>query len=224
MQKIVEEYKKPFVDVHHLEAHCLVTRLAGVEIQDESTNGTDISNASTTAVSSSDSEEAVFQPKIEYPFLALLLSGGHTALHLVRGLGDFTALGGGIDDSLGEAFDKAARLVGLPLNKCSGGVAVENAARLGNPLAVPMSVPLRDSRSCDFSYAGLKNAFRVEVMKARDALGLQVDSTNAPSVSREAVNDVVVSNFHCVAIALTICCTRLFLIMWLRICALPSNT
>lgn len=54
-----------------------------------------------------------FQPKVNFPFLALLVSGGHTSILLCRGLGDYTVLGATLDDSLGEAFDKASRLLGL---------------------------------------------------------------------------------------------------------------
>eukprot|EP00605_Chrysophyceae_sp_TOSAG23-4_P001797 GSChrysophyteH1.ASY1.ANO1.1986.1 assembled CDS len=104
-QELALKYSKPFVTVHHLEAHCLTARLAGRP----------------------SGQLRHFTPKVPYPFLALLVSGGHTNLMVCRGLGLYEALGGTLDDSAGEAFDKAARLLGLPLSS-SGGAAIEAAA------------------------------------------------------------------------------------------------
>ena len=101
-------------------------------------------------------------------------------------------LGGTLDDALGEAFDKAARLLGLTCSS-SGGAAVEAAAKLGDESSYPMTVPMRTKLNCDFSYAGLKNAFRMAVQSAREKEGLDVDSTNAPANQMEESPTIVVS-------------------------------
>ena len=133
-----------------------------------------------------------FTPKVEYPFLALLASGGHTSILLCKNLGEYEVLGGTLDDALGEAFDKAARLLGLTCSS-SGGAAVEAAAKLGDESSYPMTVPMRTKLNCDFSYAGLKNAFRMAVQSAREKEGLDVDSTNAPANQMEESPTIVVS-------------------------------
>ena len=136
--------------------------------------------------------QGLFTPKVEYPFLALLASGGHTSILLCKNLGEYEVLGGTLDDALGEAFDKAARLLGLTCSS-SGGAAVEAAAKLGDESSYPMTVPMRTKLNCDFSYAGLKNAFRMAVQSAREKEGLDVDSTNAPANQMEESPTIVVS-------------------------------
>ena len=97
-----------------------------------------------------------------FPYLLLLVSGGHCQLLFVRGVGDYRRLATTIDDAAGEAFDKTAKLLGLGF---PGGPAVEAAARAGDPLAVPLPRPLLGSAEPHFSFAGLKSA----VLRARDA-------------------------------------------------------
>ena len=97
-----------------------------------------------------------------YPFLLLLVSGGHSQLIAVDGLGDYTRLGSTIDDAAGEAFDKTAKVMGLGF---PGGPQVERWAKDGDPTAVKLPRPLLDRESCDFSFAGLKTA----VARAYDA-------------------------------------------------------
>jgi N6-L-threonylcarbamoyladenine synthase len=94
-------------------------------------------------------------PDLEFPYLLLLVSGGHCQLLEVRGVGDYRRLATTIDDAAGEAFDKAAKLLGLPY---PGGPAVEELARAGNPSAVPLPRPLVGSAEPHFSFAGLKSA------------------------------------------------------------------
>lgn len=88
-------------------------------------------------------------------------------------------LGGTLDDALGEAFDKAARLVGLS-STGSPGAAVEALAAKGTIQAGLLTVPMKDRVDCDFSYAGLKNQFRMAVESSRTEHGLDSSSTNAP--------------------------------------------
>lgn len=94
---------------------------------------------------------------LPFPYLLLLVSGGHTQMVLVRGLGDYERLGTTIDDALGEAFDKTAKLLGLPY---PGGPAVERMALQGNPKRFPLPRPLKGEARLDFSFSGLKTAVR----------------------------------------------------------------
>ena len=102
------------------------------------------------------------QPDLEFPYLLLLVSGGHCQLLSVEGLGRYRRLATTIDDAAGEAFDKTAKLLGLGF---PGGPAVEKAAEAGNPKAVPLPRPLLGSDEPHFSFAGLKSA----VLRARDS-------------------------------------------------------
>ena len=94
---------------------------------------------------------------LDFPYLMLLVSGGHTQLILVRGVGLYERWGTTIDDALGEAFDKTAKLLGLPY---PGGPAVERAARSGNPKRFAFPRPLVGEARLDFSFSGLKTAVR----------------------------------------------------------------
>ena len=101
-------------------------------------------------------------PDLQFPYLLLLVSGGHCQLLLVEGAGRYRRLATTIDDAAGEAFDKTAKLLGLGF---PGGPAVERAALDGDPRAVPLPRPLLGSSEPHFSFAGLKSA----VLRARDA-------------------------------------------------------
>ena len=116
--------QKPFIAVHHLEAHALTVGL---------TEG------------------------LKPPYLLLLVSGGHTQLLIVRGVGDYERLGTTIDDALGEAFDKTAKLLGLGF---PGGPAVEQAARTGDASRFDLPRPMLGRAEPHFSFAGLKTAVR----------------------------------------------------------------
>ncbi|MBV2141923.1 tRNA (adenosine(37)-N6)-threonylcarbamoyltransferase complex transferase subunit TsaD [Falsochrobactrum sp. TDYN1] len=94
---------------------------------------------------------------LEFPYLLLLVSGGHTQMVLVRGLGRYERLGTTIDDALGEAFDKTAKLLGLPY---PGGPAVERMALQGNSKRFALPRPLKGEARLDFSFSGLKTAVR----------------------------------------------------------------
>jgi N6-L-threonylcarbamoyladenine synthase len=100
---------------------------------------------------------------VPYPYLMLLVSGGHCQFLRVDGPQEFTRLGGTIDDAPGEAFDKTARLLGLPQ---PGGPAVEVEAALGDPARFPLPRPMLDRPGCDMSFSGLKTA----LLRARDAV------------------------------------------------------
>jgi N6-L-threonylcarbamoyladenine synthase len=100
---------------------------------------------------------------VAFPYLMLLVSGGHCQFLRVDGVQAFTRLGGTIDDAPGEAFDKVARILGLPQ---PGGPAVEQDAKSGDPTRFALPRPLLDRPGCDLSFSGLKTA----VIRTRDAL------------------------------------------------------
>jgi N6-L-threonylcarbamoyladenine synthase len=117
----------PFVAVNHLEAHALTARLPGLL----------------------DGGAPAF------PYLLLLVSGGHCQCVAVEGLGRYRRLGTTLDDAVGEAFDKAAKLMGLPW---PGGPHLERLAAGGDARAVALPRPLLGRPGCDFSFSGLKTA------------------------------------------------------------------
>jgi len=94
-------------------------------------------------------------PTLEFPYLLLLVSGGHCQLLRVNGVGDYDRLATTIDDAVGEAFDKSAKILGLGF---PGGPAVEKAAKEGDASAVPLPRPLKGAKEPHFSFAGLKSA------------------------------------------------------------------
>ncbi len=128
---------------------------------------------------------------VAFPYLMLLVSGGHCQLLIVHNPSKFQRIGGTIDDAPGEAFDKSARLLGLPQ---PGGPSIEAAARDGDPKRFRFPRPLLDRDGCDMSFSGLKTALRRE----RDALaeekgGLTVQDQRDLSASfQQAVVDVLV--------------------------------
>jgi N6-L-threonylcarbamoyladenine synthase len=118
----------PFLAVNHLAAHALTARL--------------------TARMTGD---------VEFPYLMLLVSGGHCQLLVVEDVDAYRRLGTTIDDALGEAFDKTAKLLGLGY---PGGPAVEAAAKTGHPARFDLPRPMKGRPGCDFSFSGLKTAVR----------------------------------------------------------------
>ena len=94
---------------------------------------------------------------VAFPYLILLASGGHTQILAVKGVGHYDRLGATLDDAIGEAFDKTAKLLGLPY---PGGPAVEEAARTGDPERFALPRPLMGRPNADFSLSGLKTAVR----------------------------------------------------------------
>jgi N6-L-threonylcarbamoyladenine synthase len=123
----------PFLAVNHLEAHALTARLPGL-----------------------------FPEPPAYPYLLLLLSGGHCQCVAVEGLGRYRRLGTTLDDAVGEAFDKSAKLMGLPW---PGGPHLERLAAEGDPRAVALPRPMLGRPGCDFSFSGLKTAVAQAVGK-----------------------------------------------------------
>ncbi|WP_342628959.1 tRNA (adenosine(37)-N6)-threonylcarbamoyltransferase complex transferase subunit TsaD [Nguyenibacter vanlangensis] len=150
---------RPFVAVNHIEAHALTARLPGL-----------------------------VPGGAAFPYLLLLVSGGHCQCIAVEGVGRYRRLGGTIDDAAGEAFDKVAKMLGLGW---PGGPAVEALAREGDPAPWPLPRPLLGRPGCDFSFSGLKTAVAQKLAPfAGDALPRAAAAGIAASF-QDAVADIV---------------------------------
>jgi len=124
----------------------------------------------------------------EFPFIALLVSGGHTQLMRVEDAGRYELLGETIDDAAGEAFDKSAKLLGLGY---PGGPALARMAEFGDARAFELPRPLLHSGNLDFSFAGLKTAVRTQVMRLGSNVCEQ-DKANIAAATQQAIVDVLV--------------------------------
>ena len=148
----------PFVAVNHLEAHALTARLPGLS-----------------------------ETPVAFPYLLLLLSGGHCQCVAVEGVGRYRRLGTTVDDAVGEAFDKVAKLLGLPW---PGGPALERLASGGDATAIDLPRPLLGRAGCDFSFSGLKTAVARKLEAYSGALPAVVAKAVAASF-QAAVADVL---------------------------------
>jgi N6-L-threonylcarbamoyladenine synthase len=150
---------KPYLAINHLEAHALTARLPGLA-----------------------------EAPPEFPYLLLLLSGGHSQCVLVEGVGKYRQLGTTLDDAAGEAFDKTAKLLGLPY---PGGPALERCALGGDSGKYPLPRPLLHRPGCDFSFSGLKTAVaQLVAAQPEGALAAQLAADIAASF-QAAVMDIL---------------------------------
>ena len=122
---------------------------------------------------------------VAFPYLLLLVSGGHCQLLLVRGVGAYQRLGTTMDDAVGECFDKCAKLLGLGY---PGGPNLERAAEKGDPKAFDLPRPMLGRPGCDFSFSGLKTALRLAVA---DRLTPQIVANAAASL-QSVIADILV--------------------------------
>ncbi|MEY4616195.1 MAG: O-sialoglycoprotein endopeptidase [Pseudomonadota bacterium] len=158
--------KKPFIGVNHLEGHLLAPFL----------------------------RDDQYQPSFSHdqPFVALAVSGGHTSLYKVKGLGQYRVLGSTRDDAAGEAYDKFAKMIGLGF---PGGVNVDRLAQTGNPKAFDLPRALLKEDTFEMSFSGLKSSAQrmIEALGA-DAFGERLNDLCASF--QEAVSDVLVSKLN----------------------------
>jgi N6-L-threonylcarbamoyladenine synthase len=150
---------KPFVAVNHLEAHALTARLPGL-----------------------------VEGGLAFPYLLLLVSGGHCQCVAVEGVGHYARLGGTIDDAVGEAFDKVAKLLGLGW---PGGPALERLAARGDPARHALPRPLLGRPGCDFSFSGLKTAVAHLVATYPPGPLREQDAADIAAGFQQAVADVL---------------------------------
>lgn len=125
-------------------------------------------------------------PTPQFPFVALLVSGGHTQLMAVRTIGDYQLLGETIDDAAGEAFDKTAKLLGLPY---PGGPILSRLAESGDPARFTLPRPMLHSGNCDFSFSGLKTAVLTLVNKQEE---LELAKADIAAAFEVAIVEVLV--------------------------------
>ncbi|CUA86121.1 O-sialoglycoprotein endopeptidase [Gulbenkiania indica] len=131
-------------------------------------------------------------PKPDFPFVALLVSGGHTQLMAVHGIGQYEILGETLDDAAGEAFDKTAKLLGLPY---PGGPMLSRLAEEGDPRRFTLPRPMLHADSLDMSFSGLKTAVLTLVTQTQATLG-EIDETTRKDICRafqEAIVEVLVT-------------------------------
>ena len=125
---------------------------------------------------------------IPFPYLLLLVSGGHCQLLIVEGVGNYRRLGGTIDDAVGEAFDKTAKMLGLDY---PGGPAVERAAVAGDAVRFDLPRPLKGRAGCDFSFSGLKTAVRHTIEALPPGPVTPADAADLCASFQAAVGDVL---------------------------------
>jgi N6-L-threonylcarbamoyladenine synthase len=171
---IAYRWHRPFIAVNHLEAHALTVRLTG---------GGDGRN-------------------VAFPYLLLLISGGHCQLLAVEGLGQFRRLGTTVDDALGEAFDKMAKMLGLGY---PGGPAIEARAALGDDQRFDLPRPMRGREGCHFSFSGLKTKVRQTIEGLPDGALRDQDINDLCASFQRAAADVLIdrcghalSEFECI--------------------------
>jgi N6-L-threonylcarbamoyladenine synthase len=129
---------------------------------------------------------------VPFPYCLFLASGGHTQIVAVRGVGDYVRLGTTLDDAIGEAFDKTAKLLGLGY---PGGPQVEKEAKLGDAGRFALPRPMAGRIDCDFSLSGLKTALRLEAEKIAPLT--DEDVADLCAAFQQAVVDVVADRLRC---------------------------
>ncbi|KFQ19661.1 hypothetical protein N331_02723, partial [Merops nubicus] len=141
---LVSTHQKPFIPIHHMEAHALTVRLTH---------------------------------HVEFPFLVLLLSGGHCILAVAQGVSDFLLLGQSIDMAPGDMLDKVARRLSLrkhpECHSMAGGKAIEHLAQTGNRQTLVFRVPMQRYRNCDFSFSGLQHLVNKAIAQKEKEEGIQ---------------------------------------------------
>ncbi len=124
------------------------------------------------------------QTKLDYPYLLLLISGGHTQFLSVNGLGNYKRLGTTIDDAMGEAFDKTAKLLGIEF---PGGPKIEILAEKGDPNKFKLPMPIINKGGCNFSFAGLKTA----VLRLSKHIKTEQDKLDIAASFQDTVEKIV---------------------------------
>ncbi|KAM6934300.1 tRNA N6-adenosine threonylcarbamoyltransferase, mitochondrial [Xenentodon cancila] len=163
-KRFVRKHDKPFIPIHHMEAHALTARM--------------------------------LQP-IPFPFLVLLISGGHSLLAVAQGVDDFLLLGHTLDEAPGDTLDKVARRLSLTKHpQCStmsGGQAIELLAKDGDRTRFPFRTPMGQTYDCCFSFAGLRNQITLTIMKKEAEEGIEQGTL------LQCVNDIAAATQHTVA-------------------------
>lgn len=134
----------------------------------------------------------VSSPELSPPFLCMVVSGGHTEIVMVQGFGEYVFLGGTRDDAAGEAYDKVAKILGLPY---PGGPEVDGLASSGNPDAFDFPSPLKGSPEIAFSFSGLKTAVFTRIKKMRGE-GIEIPVEDVCASFQKAVTDSLMTKLR----------------------------
>ncbi|XP_072541104.1 tRNA N6-adenosine threonylcarbamoyltransferase, mitochondrial [Salminus brasiliensis] len=160
----VRLHKKPFIPIHHMEAHALTVRMLS---------------------------------PVEFPFLVLLVSGGHSLLVLAKGIDDFLILGQTLDEAPGDTLDKVARRLSLikhpKCSRLSGGQAIELLAKEGDRRQFPFKSPMGQQYDCSFSFAGLRSQVTMAIDKKEKEEGIE------PGQLLSCVGDIAAATQHTIA-------------------------
>ncbi|KAF0026175.1 hypothetical protein F2P81_020912 [Scophthalmus maximus] len=163
-QRFVRQHNKPFIPIHHMEAHALTVRMLH---------------------------------HVAFPFLVLLVSGGHSLLAVARGVDDFLLLGHNLDEAPGDTLDKVARRLSLIKHlQCatlSGGQAIELLAKNGDRMRFHFRTPLGQSHDCCFSFAGIRNQVTLAIIKKEAEEGVEQGTLLS------CANDIAAATQHTVA-------------------------
>ena len=161
-QELAKQYKKPLLGANHMEGH-LYSSLLPTKVKSQ--------------------RSKVKGSKMQFPAIALVVSGGHTILLRMTAMNKWTVLGETLDDAAGEAFDKVARIIGLPY---PGGPEIQKVAAKGNPAAIKFPRPMLNKKNYEFSFSGLKTSV---LYYLRD--NPKADKANVAASFQEAVVDVL---------------------------------
>ncbi|KAM7380878.1 hypothetical protein PAMP_004148 [Pampus punctatissimus] len=163
-QRFVRMHNKPFIPIHHMEAHALTVRM--------------------------------LHP-VAFPFLVLLVSGGHSLLAVARGVDDFLLLGHSLDEAPGDTLDKVARRLSLikhpQCSTLSGGQAIELLSKDGDRARFPFRTPMGQMHDCCFSFAGLRNQITMTIEKKEAEEGIEQGTLLS------CANDIAAATQHTVA-------------------------
>ncbi len=161
-KELALKYRKPLIPVNHLEGH-LYSSFA------QNRNGRP-------------------ETEIKFPFLGLIVSGGHTSLVLVKDYSDYQVIGYTLDDAIGESLDKAAKMLGLGY---PGGPIIEELAKKGNQEFLKLPIPLAREQTLNFSYSGLKTAFKYQLEKISAKKKIRHLSDLAASFQQAAFRQII---------------------------------
>ncbi|XP_028291723.1 tRNA N6-adenosine threonylcarbamoyltransferase, mitochondrial isoform X1 [Gouania willdenowi] len=163
-RRFVRQHNKPFIPIHHMEAHALTIRMLQA---------------------------------VAFPFLVLLVSGGHSLLAVARDVDDFLLLGHTLDEAPGDTLDKVARRLSLikhpQCSTLSGGQAIELLAKEGDRRRFAFTTPMGQIYDCCFSFAGLRSQITMAIKKKEEEEGIQ------PGTLLNCVNDIAAATQHTVA-------------------------
>ncbi len=151
LEKVLQNFKKPFLAINHLEAHALTVRIFN---------------------------------KIDFPYLLLLVSGGHTQFLIVEKIGKYKRIGTTIDDALGETFDKTAKMIGLEF---PGGPKIEELAKNGDETTYILPKPILNHPGCNLSFAGLKTA----ILQVSSKIKSKKDKENLAASFQKTINEIL---------------------------------